>query len=297
MTQTNVLIIGAGEIGKAIGDIIKKNDKSDVKFWDSDPSKVPGGAELEVLASEADVVFLAVPSKAIRQVLEKIGDKIKQDVPVVALAKGIEFSTGKTIDEVMREFLHKTQIALLYGPMIAEELVAGLSSGAVLACKSAVNAKKIAFLFDGNSLRLYYSTDVRGVALVGVLKNIYAIGLGIIHGLNLGSNFRGWYVSQACGEIAKIVKKKRGKVATAYGQAGVGDLVATGFSSESRNHQVGLDLVKDSPEGLKSEGTNSIAHVCEDLRDRKQYTILFALYEIIIEKKAAKNVFSVLIFS
>ena len=290
-----VLIIGAGEIGQAIAKILVKANKCTVDFWDSEPKKVPNQNDLRVLVPVADVIFLAIPSKAVRAVLSDISSEVGRSVPVVVLAKGIEANTGKTMDQVLKEYLGGKRGMLLYGPMIAEEISAGKGTAAVLAAYSAGMARKVISLFDCYDLRLTFSTDMRGVALTGVLKNIYSVGLGIVHGLELGCNFRGWYVAQACFEMGEIVPKLGGKKETVYGQSGVGDLVATGFSSNSRNHQAGLNLVKDQSLEMSSDGTRAISQICNLLGKYSHYPLLNILRLVVVDKKSVAEYFPVAI--
>lgn len=286
-----VLIIGAGEIGQAMGGLLKKAGRSTVVFWDADQTKNAQERPLKELLASAEVIFLAVPSGAVRSVLVEIKSGVKKGVPVIVLAKGIEAKSGKTMDQVLREYLPRKQCLLLYGPMIAEEIMAGKATVAVLAARSGFIAKKIIALFDVCDLRLFHWRDLRGVALAGVLKNVYAVGLGILHGLDSGSNFRGWYVAQACLEMGEIIVNLGGKNNTVYSPAGISDLIATGFSSESRNHQAGLDLVKESPAGLQSEGTIAVTSIFDRAKRSKRYVLLAALKAIIVDKEPAKKYF------
>jgi glycerol-3-phosphate dehydrogenase len=286
-----VLIIGAGEIGQAIAKILTKANRCAVDFWDSEHGKVPNQKELKELTTNAGVVFLAIPSKAVRPVLNEISSALGRNVPVVVLAKGLEESTGKTMDQVLRECLGRKRGMLLYGPMIAEEISAGKGTAAVLAAYSASMARRVIALFECHDLRLTYSKDIRGVALTGVLKNIYSVGLGIADGLALGSNFGGWFVAQACLEMSEIVPKLGGKRKTVYGQSGVGDLVATGFSSESRNHQTGFNLAKDPSSEMKSEGTKALPQICNRLGGSSRYPLLNVLRLVVVERKAVSEYF------
>ena len=275
--------------------ILAKANKCTVDFWDSEPKKVPKQNDLRVLVLSSDIIFLAIPSKAVRAVLSDISGDVGRSVPVIVLAKGLEANTGKTMEQVLKEYLGRKRGMLLYGPMIAEEISAGKGTAAVLAGYSARMAKKVISLFQCHDLRLTFSRDMRGVALTGVLKNIYSVGLGIVHGLELGSNFRGWYVAQACLEMGEIVPRLGGKKETVYGQSGVGDLVATGFSSDSRNHQAGLNLVKDQSSEMVSEGTKAISQICNLIGKYSQYPLLNVLRLVVVERKSVKEYFPVAI--
>jgi glycerol-3-phosphate dehydrogenase (NAD(P)+) len=128
---------------------------------------------------------------------------------------------------------------------------------------------------------LEVSTDVRGTALCGVLKNIYSLALGASYGLNLGENARGMLVVKSIGEIKKIVSLLGGKQETVLGSAGLGDLVSTGFSRFSKNHEAGKRLVSGEADNMDSEGMMSLSSMIILLGVKyKKFPILSALYEI-----------------
>lgn len=289
--NANVLIVGAGEIGKAISFLLRKGGKSRIAQWDADPAKNLDRKTLEELMPKADIIFLCIPSKAVRSCMLRMDKNIGRRQIVVSVSKGIEEKSKKTVDAVLGEFLSSKQIVLLFGPMIAEEIVNDSRAAAVLACKSKGSAEKVKGLFKGG-LYLEYSSDVRGVALSGVLKNIYSIGLGIVHGLNLGTNFRGWYVSEAIKETARVVKLLGGKSETAYSTAGLGDLIATGFSADSKNHMLGKDLALSGRSDLASEGSDSFPAL-EEIMGKKidNFKILSALRDIVLGGKPVKDFF------
>jgi glycerol-3-phosphate dehydrogenase (NAD(P)+) len=289
--DTSVLIVGAGEIGKAITFLLSKGGKSRVIQWDVDPAKNLNKKTLEELVPNADIVFICVPSRAVRKCMLMMNKKTSRRQIAVSVSKGIERESKKTVDGVLGEFLTSKQIVLLFGPMIAEEIMSGNPAAAVLACKSRKSAKKVSELF-GDGFDLEYSSDVRGVALGGVMKNIYSIGLGIIHGLSLGTNFRGWYVAEASKETAKVLRMLGGKTETAYSMAGLGDLIATGFSSDSKNHMLGKDLALNGHSDLASEGSDSFPVLNEIVGKKiENLKILSALREIVLNGKAAADYF------
>jgi len=289
--NTSVLIVGAGEIGKAIALLLKKGGKSKIVQWDADPTKNLDKNTLEELMPGADIIFLCIPSRAIRKCMLRISKKANRRQIVVSLSKGIENESRKTVDGVLCEFLASKQIVLMFGPMIAEEIMNNNPAAAVLACRKKRSAEKVAELF-GNGLNLQYSADVRGVALSGVLKNIYSIGLGMVHGLNLGTNFRGWYVAEASKETALVLKVLGGKMETAYSAAGLGDLIATGFSADSKNHMLGKDLALSGHSDLASEGSDSFPALNEILGNKiDNFKILSALRNIILDGKEVKDFF------
>jgi glycerol-3-phosphate dehydrogenase (NAD(P)+) len=133
---------------------------------------------------------------------------------------------------------------------------------------------------------------MRGVALAGIIKNIYAIGLGIAGGLMWGDNQKGWLTGVAIREMANIIKLLGGEKETAYSVAGLGDLIATGYSPYSRNREVGNELVKTGTCCLESEGSRSLPIIASLLGQEKNTLPFFtALEEILIKNQNAKTIF------
>ena len=286
-----ILVIGAGRIGQAIGAILeKKNIKAE--FFDIDTSKVPDQKPLSETVPKANVVVLCVPSWGIREAVKNLAPHLNKKTILVFLAKGIEEKTQKRADELLSELLPGHPHVLISGPMLAEELINSLSGRGVCASLSEPAASEIKNLFSNTNLVLEHSSDIRSVALAGVLKNIYAVGLGIADALELGSNFKGWYVGQALAEMASIIKTLGGDGQAAYSCAGLGDLVATGFSPHSRNRGVGESLIKEG-KAPKGEGTTSLPSILSMLgAHAKQFPLLAALGEVVIEGKSARSVFT-----
>jgi glycerol-3-phosphate dehydrogenase (NAD(P)+) len=292
--KETVLIIGAGEIGRAIEKILSDKQNLKIELWDKDASKVPGQKQLVDIVPLADFLFLCVPSWASRAVLHSVLPNLNKNTLIISLAKGIEARTLKTMDSVLEELLPSAAFyALLMGPMLAEELMQGLVGIGVVASKESRVFDKTRALFADTNLLIEFSTDVRGIAFAGVLKNIYAIGLGIADGLNLGNNFKAWLVKTSVKEMAEIIELAGGQKESAFGSAGLGDLIATGFSPYSRNRQVGDELVRTGKCCLKSEGFVSLPSVIKLIKEDKisQLPILQALTEIIIYHKNVKTTF------
>jgi glycerol-3-phosphate dehydrogenase (NAD(P)+) len=252
-------ILGYGEIGSAIHAVLKTKPDVTVKPWDVNHEKYPNQGTLESVVKDADIIFLCVPSWTLRGVLHSVHRHCKEHIPLVALSKGIEAETCKTTDILLQEMVPGHPVGILAGPMIAEELIAGKPTTGVIGSTDATTRKAVADLFRKTTLHIRGSADLKGVALCGVLKNTYALGLGIADGLELGVNAKGVLVSRAVKEIRFIVKSLGGKASTVLSEAGLGDLFTTGESSHSRNHAVGVSLGKNLVgTDLKSEGTMSI---------------------------------------
>ncbi|MFA5946067.1 MAG: NAD(P)H-dependent glycerol-3-phosphate dehydrogenase [Patescibacteria group bacterium] len=255
-----VSIIGYGNIGTAIHSLLKTQPNVTVRPWDVNTAKYPNQGTLESAVKESDIIFLCTPSWTLRGVLHSVHLYLKEGVPLIALAKGIEFETCKTSDILMSELVPGHPVGLLAGPMIAEELIAGKHTTGIIGSDSAVVRKMVQKLFDGTPLHIRGSSDVHGVALCGILKNTYVVGLGIADGLELGSNAKGVLVSRAVKEINFIVKQLGGKTSTVLSEAGLGDLFSTGDSPHSRNHTVGVAIGKNTiGADLTSEGTRGIS--------------------------------------
>ena len=281
-----IVIIGAGEIGLSLGRILRQKEYH-IKFWDKDPKalEVLGGEEtnLPEIIPEAEFVFLCIPSWAVREALIYITPYLSKKTVIVSVSKGIELNSLRTVDQILATVLAKTQPwALLSGMMIAEEIREGMYGGGLIAAKELKTAKVVAGLFSETNLVIQSSIDVRGVALCGVLKNIYSLALGISYGLELGENARGMIVVKALAEIKKIVSILGGKQETVLGPAGIGDLISTGFSSFSKNHQAGSQLARGRVENFGSEGLASLSSMIILLGVKyKKMPLLSAINEIV----------------
>lgn len=285
------LIIGAGKIGSALKTRMEGAGWA-VLAWDIDEKKISGVQSLEEGAGRAEVIFLCVPSWSIRGLCEQIKNHIRQGAAVVSLAKGVEEETGKTMVEVMEEvFGQKANCAILVGPMLAKEIEQGVPTAGLIGSRSKEVYDLTRSLFAGSNLKIFYESDARAVALASILKNIYAVGLGVCEALEFGDNGRGWYVSLAMNEMRKIILELKGDGEVAHGLAGIGDLVATGISKHSRNRTVGYELVSKGVCG-KSEGCNSLPVIWKKLEGKGSgLPLLSLLKRVVTEEKNARAEF------
>ncbi len=314
--EQKIVIIGAGEIGRAIEKVLEKKLNVQIKLWDKCSDKVSNQKPLTEIIPWANFVFLCVPSWAIRNVITSIVSCLNKEAVVICLAKGIEQKTLKTMIEVLEETLPNSALyGFLAGPMLAEELTQRLAGIGLATSKNKIVFEKMKTLFNQTNFKLECSEDTRGVVLASVLKNIYAIGLGIADALKLGENFKGWFLQKSVQEMAKIIEKLDGQKESAFGLAGLGDLVATGFSPYSSNRKIGQTLVNQTKEfkilqnfcfeknrlsnqtkadknNLKSEGIISLPSVIELLgKDIGKFSILQAVNDVVAENKNAKAIF------
>lgn len=294
-SQYKVAIIGAGEIGQAIGQVVRKNC-SNVEFWDVDSSKVEAQRTIMEVLNGITVLFLCVPSWGMRKALQEIYPHLAPDTVVVSLAKGME-ETHKTMEELLTELLPSGQkVALLGGPMIAEEINKDLRGYAEIAAVEYDTYEKVAALFVDTNVLTSYSADVHGVAAAGVIKNIFTLAVGLEEYYDFGVNARGWLVTECLSEMEKIIAKLGGKPETARGLAGLGDFLATAFSKYSRNRQAIEGLASTGEIKLHSEGMASLESLLYRLGgDTTDLPVLKALGMILLDQAKPKDVLNKLI--
>ena len=285
----HILVIGAGALGRSLGGVLASAGH-EVSYWDKDPLKVPDQRSLPELSAAAEVVFLAVPSWAMRDAAEELSRVLSADVPLVSLAKGLEEGSCKTMDAVLMEVFPKERVAILGGPMLADELVSGKGGAAAAASCSEDLALRIKKLFEGTPLRIEVSNDPKGVALLGVLKNIYTLGAGMAVGLGWGSNKQGWLLGASLKEMAEALRMLGGEPATMFGPAGAADFIATATGTSSRNRTAGAELATGVKPTVMSEGWASLPSAVHLLREKRASLPVFsAIVSVIEEKDAAKE--------
>lgn len=295
--KSSVVIIGAGKIGSAIGGLLKKKDVH-VDLWDKNIDIVKDQKTLTEIIPSADFLFFCVPSPAMIEAVRTALPHLNKSTIVVSLSKGIEESSKDTMDKLLERILPDGQnFAILGGPMLAEELSKGMAGIGVVSVKEKDTFIKLAGLFEDTNLFVEYSDDTYGVALASVLKNIYAIALGIADGLDWGGNQKGWLVTKSLQEMAKIAVTLGCKEEVIYGTAGLGDLIATGYSPHSRNRQVGEEEIIKTGQYLQSEGYGALPVIIDLLGEKRLgLRVLFALKQVLLEKRNAKTIFGQLLF-
>lgn len=289
-TVDKVTIIGAGEIGQAIGKILKT--KAQIDFWDKDPKKVKNQKTLADAVKNANFLFFCVNAGNIREAATSAKPYINKKTIIVSLAKGLEEKTWHPAAQILSELLPDNRLAALGGPMLAEELKKGLPGFGLVGTKDTKTFKELSKLFSNTKITIWYADDINGIALAGVLKNIYAIALGIAQGLSWGDNQKGTLVAAAVMEMNLILRSFGAKPELAFSFAGLGDLVATGSSPNSLNREVGIYLGKGKSIKKPSEGYRALPGIIKLLKGTKNLPILNALEKIILKKQAAKKVFA-----
>lgn len=242
------------------------------------PHTIQIGCELAPVLMEAELVFLACPSKALRDLCENVRahlDVAWQLKLFVVMCKGLELETFKTPSEIVNELFPDVACGALSGPTFAGEVAAGNPTAVTFAVDSDfADAEACQQAMSSASLRAYLSHDVRGTELGGTLKNVYAIASGMCDGLKLGDNAKASLLTRSLSEMVQLGQLLGGQQDTFYGLSGFGDLVATCSGSWSRNRTFGERVGQgESPEsivaGQKSvvEGyraTECMKRLCEE---------------------------------
>jgi glycerol-3-phosphate dehydrogenase (NAD(P)+) len=290
--NSRILIIGAGELGQALGGYLGAKGCK-ISLWDADSSKSTDERPLHEIVSSIDFVFLCVPSWAIRSVLSDMTSALPSTSIIVSFSKGMDESDGrKTTGELLPELLPNfQQFVIVGGPMLAAEITAGKNAAAVFASSFGTAAKKVADLFVSPVFATEISNDAKSVSLAGVLKNIYALGLGIVDGLELDGNAKGWIVARAVNESLGIAEVLGADKKIMLGTAGLADFVATGYSPYSRNREVGDEIVKNGKCNLKGEGVVSIPPLMIRLGENAaKFPLLNAIKKIAVDCEPAKPI-------
>ena len=290
---TRIVMLGAGKIGSAIGRTLSRNGIR-VAYWDAIPGKVRGQRPLAAIVPKADAVFLCLPSWCLREAAGSIAPLLRRRAFVVSLSKGLERGTHLASDAVLHQALPPgTPFVYLGGPLLADELLAGQPGVGVAASADPAALRKMRALFAGTRLKIETTNDVTGTVWSAILKNVYAIGLGMTEGLGWGANARGWFTAKAVAEAGGILEDLGGRRETFHDTAGVGDFVATGFSPHSKNRTLGEEWARKGKATYESEGYVSLPPLLKTLgAQARKYPLLTALKTCLIGKKKVKAVFA-----
>ncbi|SME97110.1 glycerol-3-phosphate dehydrogenase (NAD(P)+) [Xaviernesmea oryzae] len=266
--QERIVVIGAGAFGTALAAVIALEGRHPVTLVGRDPSlmsdlrddrvhnaSLPGvplpdalefSAEPDAIG-EASLVLFAMPSQAQADAARHYGPYLAKDAVVVTCAKGIDKSSGRLLTEVLEADLPHHPVAVLSGPGFAADIARGLPTAMALAAPDQALAERLANALSGRTFRLYASTDRIGVQLGGALKNVLAIACGIVEGAGLGDSARAALISRGLAEMSRLVEAMGGRADTVRGLSGLGDLVLTGTSHQSRNLRFGISLGHGEP--------------------------------------------------
>jgi glycerol-3-phosphate dehydrogenase (NAD(P)+) len=211
------------------------------------PEELTATHSMSDAVSGADVVVMGVPSHGFRSVLEEAAPFVRPWVPVVSLSKGLERGTLLRMSEVVGQVLPGHPVAVLTGPNLAREIMDGQPAASVVATTDEVIGRELQRIFTNDHLRVYTNHDLIGCEIAGVVKNVLAIASGMADGMGFGDNTRATLVTRGLHELARLGQALGGEALTFAGLAGMGDLIATCSSTQSRNHMVGVQLGKGRP--------------------------------------------------
>jgi glycerol-3-phosphate dehydrogenase (NAD(P)+) len=292
-SEPSVVVVGAGSWGTTIAAIICTH--APTVLWGRNPAVVDeiqrvhenrgylpdialpeslrATSDLQGACERADVVVMAVPSHGFRAVLKDAAPVIRADVPIVSLSKGLEAGTRFRMTEVVLDVLPehaRERVAVLTGPNLAREVARGQPAATVIACIDPAVATDLQSRFMSSTFRVYTNPDVVGCELAGVLKNVIAIAAGIAAGLGYGDNTLAGLITRGLAEVTRLGVALGGEPLTFAGLAGIGDLVATCVSEQSRNRTVGVELGRGraldeivTEMNMVAEGVRSTAAVLE----------------------------------
>ena len=257
-----ITVLGAGAWGTALARMLAAR-KHQVTLWDFFPETVeairktgrnerylpgidlPAGLRAEADAAKAvgsaELVVVASVSKGFRSATQCLGSF---SGVVVSVTKGIEFETGNTMSDILKENSPKARIVAMSGPTLATEVTKGVPTAIVAASGDDGAAQIVQTLFHSPAFRVYTSSDVHGVELGGGLKNVIAIGAGVCDGLGFGDNSKAALVTRAVAEMRRLGVACGAQADTFTGLSGLGDLMVTCFSRLSRNRGFGERLGK-----------------------------------------------------
>ena len=273
MTIQRISVLGGGAWGTALALTAARAGRS-VTLWEQEPanaerlasqreSRFLPGVRLDdgikvtralAEASRADAILVVVPAQALRAVSKALAQTVAAGTPVIACAKGIEAGSHKFMTEVIAECAPQAQPGILSGPSFAADVARGLPTAVTIAVADDAVARDLAHALNSGTFRPYHSSDVRGVELGGAAKNVLAIAAGIVTGRGLGASAAAALVTRGFAELARFGRAFGAKPETLTGLSGLGDLILTCSSPQSRNFSCGVALGKGEPPDKAARG-------------------------------------------
>jgi len=272
----SVAVIGAGAWGTALAAVAVRAGRdvvlcarnasraAEIAAASANP-KLPGvrlDARIEVtadiaLAARADIILIATPAQELREAMRGLAAHLAKATPVIACAKGIERGTHRFMTEVIAEAAPAALPAILSGPSFAAEVARGQPAAVTLAAREEAVAAALAHALGSPTLRPYHSTDVRGVEIGGAAKNVLAIAAGIVAGRKLGASAAAALVTRGFAELFRFGRACGARPETLTGLSGLGDVILTCSSPQSRNYSFGMAVGRGDPalaSGMLAEG-------------------------------------------
>jgi len=206
--------------------------------------RLTASTDMEQVVDGADVVIMGVASAGFDSTLDALEPLVTQGTPIVSLAKGLDQETGRRMTELICERFPQNPVGVLTGPNLAKEILAGQAAASVVSFDDIGIAQKLQPVFTTERFRVYTNPDLIGCELGGALKNVVAVAAGMADGLGAGDNTRAAVITRGLAELTRLGVAMGGKPETFGGLAGMGDLIATCISTQSRNRSVGEELGK-----------------------------------------------------
>ncbi|WP_411844387.1 NAD(P)H-dependent glycerol-3-phosphate dehydrogenase [Salinicoccus sp. HZC-1] len=287
----NISVIGTGSFGTSLAMVLLDNghnvlmygrNKEVVSEINNDHTNsrflkninlnagIRATSDLNEAANHAELIVLAVPVKAIRSVSKELNQLLKEldkKVLVVHVAKGLELGTHMRVSDVIQEEMSDetmVDVCVLSGPSHAEEVALKAPTTVSTACRNPKSLQTVQDVFMNKYFRVYRNEDMTGVEIGGALKNIIALAIGVLHGLNFGDNAKAAIITRGLQEIARLGTKMGANPLTFLGLAGMGDLIVTATSMHSRNYRCGIMLAEgktideaQAEMGMVVEGVNT----------------------------------------
>lgn len=320
--QHPIAVLGGGSFGTAIANLLAENGRH-VLHWMRDPQqaqairltrenprylkgiKIHPGVEpvtdLGTTLSACQLIFVALPSSALRQALQPVAEQLSGKL-LVSTTKGIEAQSFLLMSQILEDIAPQARIGVLSGPNLAREVAEHALTASVIASEDEDLCQQVQSALHGRTFRVYASGDRFGVELGGALKNVYAIIAGMAAAMGMGENTKSMLITRALAEMTRFAVKLGANPMTFLGLAGVGDLIVTCSSSKSRNYQVGFAL----GEGLSleeavarlgevAEGVNTIKVLKSKAEELQVYMPLVAgLHAILFEGRTLDQVIGAL---
>jgi glycerol-3-phosphate dehydrogenase (NAD(P)+) len=264
--KKRIAVIGAGSWGTALA-IVAARNQHDVRLWAREaevaasiqsvhknpfylsdvtlPDNIRATTSLEAALQGTHFVIIVVPSHAMREVVTKMRDYLSEDTVIVSATKGVENDSLMRMSEVITDVMQEKftpRLAVLSGPSFAREVAKGDPTAVAVASKDAACIEEAQRELSSNVFRIYTNDDVVGVEICGAVKNVVAIGAGVVRGLGLGTNTVAAILTRGLAEVTRLGLAMGAKPETMAGLAGLGDLVLTCTGELSRNRHVGVEL-------------------------------------------------------
>jgi glycerol-3-phosphate dehydrogenase (NAD(P)+) len=204
--------------------------------------EIAATTDLAAALREVQIVMLVVPAQAVGQMVDELKPLIRDDVTLVLCAKGIDRKTGKLPAETALEALPNNLVACLSGPSFAADVAQNLPTAVTLACENLAVATQLSQQLSSPAFRVYASSDLKGVELGGALKNVIAVAVGVCRGMGLGASAEAALIARGFAEVNRLAIHLGARAETLTGLSGLGDLVLTCSSTQSRNFSYGMAI-------------------------------------------------------